>query len=310
MLTAEVLAKTNKLDRTEWLKLRRQGLGGSDAAAAAGLNKWKSPLALWMEKTGQVEPPEPGEAAYWGTMLEDVVAREFSRQTGLKVKRKNALLQHYRYHHMLANVDRLVAGQEAGLECKTTGQFNKDDWEEKRIPYEYILQCQHYLAVTGYKTWYIAVLIGGNKFIWREIKRDQQIIDCLIQIETCFWHHVVSGHPPVPDGTESSSEVLKLLYPQSVPESKVQLPELALELVETYDRAREAEEKAQEEKEQAANRLKMLLGKSETGLIGDRQVNWKTVESARLDTKALKEEHPDIYTQYAKINSTRRFTVK
>jgi putative phage-type endonuclease len=310
MLVAEVLAKTKRLDREEWLKLRRQGLGGSDAAAAAGLNKWKSPLALWLEKTGQVEPPEPGEAAYWGIMLEDVLAREFSRQTGLKVKRRNALLRHRRHHFMLANVDRLVVGQEIGLECKTTGQFNKDDWEENRIPYEYLLQCQHYLAVTGFKTWYIAVLIGGNKFTWREIKRDEQIIDCLVQIEADFWRHVESGRPPAPDGTESSSEVLKILYPQSVPESKIDLPGSALELVEAYDKAREAEEQAREEKEQAANRLKMLLGENETGLIGGRQVNWKTVDSARLDTKALKEAHPEIYAAYAKVGSTRRFAVK
>ena len=305
-----VLAKTNTITRADWLKLRQKGLGGSDAAAAAGFSKWKSPLALWLEKTGQIIPEEPGEAAYWGTRLEEVVAEEFARQTGLKVKKKNALLQHSRHPFMLANIDRQVVGQAAGLECKTTSQYNQDQWEEDNIPQEYMLQCQHYLAVTGSHTWYIAVLIGGNKFLWREIQRDQQIIDSLIEIENHFWQRVEKGEPPEPDGSESTSQALKQLFPTSVADSRIELPQTALSLINAYDRAKELEEQAKAEKEEAANKLKHLLGAGETGLVADRQVNWKTVESARLDTKALKEDYPEIYSRYAKVNISRRFSIR
>lgn len=36
---------------------------------------------------------------------------------------------------------------------------------------------------------------------------------------------------------------------------------------------------------------------------------WKTVSSTRLDTKALKEERPEIYARYAVASITKRFTV-
>ena len=87
-MSAQILVSTLNMDRNEWLEYRKRGIGGSDAAAVAGLNPWKSPMAVWLEKTGRVEPEEPGEAAYWGTVLEDVVAKEFSLRTGIKVRRE------------------------------------------------------------------------------------------------------------------------------------------------------------------------------------------------------------------------------
>ena len=98
-------------DRAAWLKLRNKGLGGSDAGIIVGVNPWKSPYQLWLEKTGQVEPEDISEkeAVYWGTQLEDMVAREFMKRTGKKVQR-HGMLESAAYPFLLANVDRLVIG--------------------------------------------------------------------------------------------------------------------------------------------------------------------------------------------------------
>ncbi|HHW14817.1 MAG TPA: YqaJ viral recombinase family protein, partial [Firmicutes bacterium] len=136
--------------REAWLAERRRGIGGSDAAAIAGLSKWRSPMAVWLEKTGQVEPEEPGEAALWGTKLEDVVARHFAEATGFKVQRCNAILQHPERPWMLANIDRYVLDPARGrglLEVKTTNAWNHDASEDK-APDHYLIQVHHYLAVT------------------------------------------------------------------------------------------------------------------------------------------------------------------
>ena len=178
-MSAIALASTNNLTKEQWLEFRKKGIGGSDASAIAGMNRWKSPIQIWMEKTGQIEPEEPGEAAYWGTVLEDVVAKEFSKRSGLKVQRRNAILQHPKHEFMLANIDRMITDPERGkgiLECKTAGEYKKSEWEEGLIPEEYALQVHHYLMVTGLQFARIAVLIGGNKFEIRDKYGEEQFM--------------------------------------------------------------------------------------------------------------------------------------
>ena len=310
-MAVNVLTPTIDMTRAAWLEARRKGIGGSDAAAIAGLNRWRSPIMVWLEKTGQVEPEEPGEAAYWGTVLEDVVAREFTKRTGKRVRRKNGMLHHPEYPFMLANIDRLVVGEPAGLECKTTGEYNKHEWGDdgEEIPPEYLLQVMHYMAVTGFEHWYMAVLIGGNKFKWFRVDRDQELIDYLIKIESDFWKLVQEGTPPPMDGSDASRDLLNRLYPESNGEA-IELPDTALELIEQRDYWAQQEKEAAEKKQEAENKLKDLLGECEVGWAGDRKVIWKTVVSRRLNTKLLQAEKPDVYEQYLTESSYRRFTIK
>lgn len=310
-MQANVLARTLNMDRESWLEIRRKGIGGSDAAAIAGLSKYKSPVAVYLEKTGQLEQEEPGEAAYWGNVLEDIVAKEFAARTGLKVKRRNAILQHPEYPFMLANIDRELVGQKVGLECKTASAYLKDLWEGDEVPMQYLLQCQHYMAVTGYQAWYIAVLIGGNTFVHKRIERDDELIEQLIAIEKDFWeNHVLPRVPPMLDGSEASGELLKKMHPVADKGTETELPLEADELLEQLDAAKEEAKAASERVSEIENRLKAMLGDHEAGLARHYQVTWKNVTSRRIDSKALKAEHPDIYEKFAKQSISRRFSVK
>jgi len=307
-ITVEIATKG--MDHAEWLEMRRRGIGGSDAAAIAGLSRYRTPLQVYMEKLGLVAEPEENEAMYWGTKLEDLVAEEFSLRTGLKVRRKNAILKHPEYPWMLANVDRLIVGKLEGLECKTASAYKADEWEGDNIPWEYAIQCYHYMAVTGYVAWWIAVLIGGNKFVYKRIDRDEKIIADLIKIESDFWHnHVLKQVPPEPDGSDASTEFVKALYPESNGKS-LDLPSTAAEWIEKYEQAVEDEKAAQERKQEAQNHLQMLLGEYETGFFRDWKVVWKTITSNRVDSKKLKEEQPEIYEKYLKPSVSRRFEIK
>lgn len=310
-MAINVLTPTIDMSRTEWLKARRKGIGGSDAAAIAGLNKWRSPIMVWMDKSGQLEPEEAGEAAYWGVMLEDLVAQEFTKRTGKKVRRRNAILQHPEHSFMLANVDRLVVGESAGLECKTSSEYRKGEWGEdgETLPPEYLIQVQHYMAVTGYDSWYLAVLIGGNKFIYFRVDRDQELIDYLIKIESDFWQLVKDGTPPPMDGSDASKDLLARLYPESN-EQAINLPQSASELIDEREHWAEQEKLMAEKKQEAENKLKQLLGENEVGWAGERKVTWKTVISNRFDSKKLQEEQPHIYAEYMKDSSYRQFSIR
>lgn len=215
-MQAKVLANTLHMNRKAWLEVRKQGLGGSDVAAIAVLIKWKSQVQVFLEKTQAIQQEDvQSEAAYFGNVLEEVAAQEFAKRTGLKIQQRNAILQHRGYPWMLANVDRLIVGERIGLECKASSEYLKKEWEGEKIPDAYLLQCQHYMAVTGYEAWWIAVLIGGNKFVYKKIERDDDIIRYLINMERDFWlNHVEKGEPPMLDGSGASTRLFKQMYPE------------------------------------------------------------------------------------------------
>ncbi|MFJ8064871.1 YqaJ viral recombinase family protein [Psychrobacillus sp. NPDC096426] len=311
-MQAQTLIQTVDMSREEWLNARRQGIGGSDVSAIAGLNKWKSPVAVYLDKVGQ-SPIEDtaGEAAYWGNVMEDIVAQEFSLRTGLKVRRRNAILKHPEHEFMFANVDRLIIGKREGLECKTASEYLKGEWEDDEIPAAYLLQIQHYMAVTGYKAWHIAVLIGGNKFIHKRIERDEELISYLIQIEKDFWeNHVLKEIPPAFDGSDASVDLLKALYPESDPESEINLPKDAETLIEALEIIKSDIKESETKKKEYENQIKALMGANEKAFAGTRKITWKSNSVTRIDSKRLKAEQPDLYKQYSNISSERKFLIK
>lgn len=311
-----IAAVTKGIDRSEWLKLRRKGIGGSDASAVAGLNRYKSPVGVFLDKTGQIEPEEAGEAAYWGNVLEDVVAREFSLQSGLRVQRSNKLYQHPKHEFMLGNVDRLImdkGGRGIGiLECKTASAYKADEWNDEKVPDEYAIQLQHYMAVLGVDYGYFAVLIGGQKFQYKLVERNDKIIDSLIQIEDEFWNkHVVPGIPPMIDGSDASSDLLNQLYPVSSPATEIILDDKQAGLVQRLVAAKDDAALAAEQVKRYENELKAIMGENELAIHnGEILVSWKSNDTSRIDSKRLKKEQPDLYEKYVNTTSSRRFLVK
>jgi putative phage-type endonuclease len=310
-MSALTLTSTTKITIEQWHEFRKLGIGGSDVSAIAGMNRWKSPIEVWMEKTGQIDSREAGEAAYWGTTLEDVVAREYAKRSGLKVQKRNAILQHPKHKFMLANIDRMIHDKDRGkgiLECKTAGEYKKGEWDDGQIPEEYAIQVHHYLAVTGLKFARIAVLIGGNKFEIRDIERDDEIIDYLYKIESDFWQLVTQGTPPPMDGSASATELLKVMYPNSN-NSSIDLPIDTEEMVTKFRQLQEMEKEIGIKKDEMANKIKELMGENETGYTKNFKVGWKSVTSKRFDPTRFKGSYPALYSEFSNESKSRRFTV-
>ena len=298
-------------DRSKWLEMRKSGIGGSEAAAIVGLNPWKSAFQLWMEKTGQVEPEDlsDNEYVYWGNVLEQAVADRFCELTGKKVQRRG-MLQDDEYPYMLASVDRMVIGENAGLECKTTNAFNSKVWDDDELPDSYYIQCQWYMMVTGCEKWYIAVLIGGNKFIWKEVPRNAADIEALRKAAVDFWSMVITNTMPPVDG---SNDCINALADKFHGESgkTIDLPTAAKACIERRRSIKESIGKLEEQKKLSENELKSMLGDAEVGIIGEDKVTWK-IQAGRVtvDSKRLKAEQPAIYESYSKIgNPIRVFKV-
>ncbi|MFA8439331.1 YqaJ viral recombinase family protein [Pueribacillus sp. YX66] len=310
-MQAEVLALTRDMSREEWLRARQKGIGGSDASVILGFNPWKSAFQLYVEKTGGLIEEIDNDAIYWGNVLEDVVADEFTRRTGKRVRRRNQIFRHKDHDFMLANIDRDVVGEKALLECKTTNAFNYDAWTDDNIPPAYICQLQHYMAVLDYEKAYIAVLIGGQKFVWKEIERDDEFIELMIEHEKDFWeNHVLAGVPPEVDGSDSASELLKQMYPEDNGETIMLPSDDAETLIEAIESIKAEVREKQALQKEYENKLKLMIGDAQTGVTPKFEVHHKTFERNSIDTKRLKQELPDIAEKYTKQSTYRRMTIK
>jgi putative phage-type endonuclease len=301
------LVETRNLSRTDWLQVRRTGIGGSDAAAAVGLNPYKSQLELWLEKTGRdatlakPDPHDTTEPVYWGALLEPIVAAAYTHQTGNRVRKVNAVLQHPTITWMLANLDREVIGvpDVQILECKTAGEFGARHWREG-VP-EYVqLQVQHQLAVTGKRAAHVAVLLCGQKLEIHRIERDEALIARLIPLEAQFWQYVTSDTPPSADGSESADRALRCLYPGDArtvdftDDGRLSAVFADLVAVRAAIDSQEAQEALLKQTIQQA------MGDASRAIFETGEVSFKrSRDSAAVDMKRLVADHPAFAQQYA-----------
>lgn len=302
-------------NRVEWLKQRMTGVGGSDAPIVCGFSKFKSPMGLWLEKTGQVEPEEAGEAAYWGNVHEPVIAEEFKRRhPEIRVQRRTKMYRSKKYPFIIGNIDRHIFCKDRGhgvLEIKTANEWLRGEWASGNIPPAYRVQIQHYLYVTGYEWAYVAVLIGGNKYVEYVIDRDEDLIQMVVERERLFWQYVTTETPPFDfvDGSQASSDILKFMFRDSIDEQIV-LPEDAIILAEQREKARENEKHWKEQKVAAENKLKAMLGNNESGLSSNWLVGWKAFETSDFNMELFKTDMPQIYAGYCTKKQQRRFSLK
>ncbi|MDF2685100.1 MAG: putative phage-type endonuclease domain protein [Clostridia bacterium] len=181
------------MPHSDWLEKRRQGIGGSDVPALVlypAMYKYRSPAEVWKDKLfGSTE--FKSEAARLGRYLEPYIAKRFTEETGIKVRKCNKMLKSKIYPFMLGNIDYMVIGENAGLECKTTSIFNDKKFDDTDYPCEYFIQCQHYMAVTGFDTWYLAVLIGNKKFRHYTVYKNEAVQNMILKKEVKFWQSVL-----------------------------------------------------------------------------------------------------------------------
>lgn len=305
---------TKALSRMEWLELRRSGIGGSDASVVMGKNPWRSILQLWEEKTGQTMNADTGnEYTYWGNVMEPIIRKEFMNRTGLKVRQKHFMMFHPEIPYLFADVDGIVTdenGEKCIFEAKTVSQYREDEWKDGRIPEEYMLQVQHYLAVCGMQKVYIAALIGGNHFVYHVINRDEKRITELLNAEKQFWeYHVQQKICPNADDSDATKEYLQQKYERSVNDC-IDLDGSIEGILQDYQELDSQIKVMEKRKTGLSNQIKAALGEHEAGQTGaGKIVRWKRIEKTAFDAKKLKEEEPEIYSKYSSISAYRRLSI-
>ncbi|MCH5199288.1 MAG: YqaJ viral recombinase family protein [Oscillospiraceae bacterium] len=305
---AKILIKTSDISREKWLEYRRTGIGGSDAATVCGLNPSSSLIELWADKTGRLPEKEDNEAMRTGRDLEEYVAKRFCETTGKKVERRNAIFQHGKYDFILANIDRKVVGENAGLECKTTNAFNRSDFESGEIPLYYYVQCMHYMNVMGFDKMYLAVLVGGQRFYWFEIPYDKDEADKLLEAEVEFWNeYIIPDVRPEPDGSDSAGRVLGGLYNKKRDGEITLFPQekTALKLMEIKGKIKQLKT----DEERLKQQLILAMDGNTKGITETCEFSNKTYERASVNSKKLKDLYPEIYKEVCKTSTVQVFNI-
>ena len=290
---------------------RRTGIGGSDAAAILGMDPYRTPLDVYLEKIGEAGEKPDTEAMYWGRALEDVVASEFAKRKGLEVLPAGGINRHPEYPFLMGHIDRLVPAENALLECKTAGWRMKDAWGEEgdEVPIPYILQVHHYLNVTGMSKGYIAVLIAGRDFRIFELERDENLEEQMMQGEISFWkEHVEKRIPPDP---MRITDVIKL-WPEHVPGKIAGADAETIKAIEDLKYVRDEIKEMEELEKELMVKVQAAMKDAEElrDPAGKVLATWKTVTSERIDTKRLKAEFQDIAAQLVKESTYRRFMLR
>ncbi len=305
----KILISTEGLSRDKWLDLRRAGIGGSDAAAVIGANKYCSRLSLWAEKTGRASPQADNPRMRLGRDLEAYVTQRFVEKTGMQVRASGAMYVHDVHNFIIANLDGEIVGENAGLECKTANfSFSKFPDIADDLPPHYLAQCRHYINVMGYDKMYLAVLdFSSGELGVFEIPRDRKCNE-LLAAEVDFWNNfIIPDKRPDPDGSDSAEETLKQLCKpnRDVCAELSDCSEVAEELFLIRDKIHGLEG---EERKLRQVLISKMDGCS-IGVTDKYRVTLSQQNRTSVDSKLLKKNYPEVFEKCAKVSVSNVFKI-
>lgn len=316
--------KTTTLSRTDWLKARQSGIGGSDISAIMGFNPYKTAYDLYLEKTGEVSEEEMSEPAYWGTILEDVVAKEYAKRNNVKVQKVNFMLRHPQYPFAVANIDRAVINPEISgnvrlredctlttdklLEVKTASEYVKNNWGDEdtdQVPDNYNLQVQWYMGITGVHHCDLALLIGGNKYRQYAVKFDPDLFAVMIDEAKNFWeNHVLAGIAPEAVTLANA----KHKYAKADPATTLNLSvddDDSIAVIDQYILLKDQAKQVNEDIESVQASLINIIGYNETLAVeGEIVLTYKAQKGREsFDKKGCLKHYPELAEKFAEFTT-------
>jgi len=297
---------------------RSKYIGGSDIGALLGLSKFKSPLEVWMEKTGKETKKIDSLPLRFGSFAEAFVASEYSRATGFELLHDESIYIHPQHSYMSAHIDRFVVqgstlSPSRILECKTANPFSSGDWGEigsDQVPMSYLCQCVWYMAITAIDKTDLAVLFGNSDFRIYEIARDPGLEELVIAQASAFWNdHVLKDMPP----PVSNEQDCQTLFSKGDPEKSIEAQQQTLELTKRLHALNSEIETCEEELSTIKQTIMSQMGEAELLTYQGRTLaTWKAPKpSFRLDSKRLELDHPEIASSYKlPIQNSRRLVIK
>lgn len=290
------------------LEERKHYLGSSDAAAVLGLSRYHTALEVWAVKTGNIEEEDVSSKlpVKLGHKMEPIVADLFEEATGKKLRKVNETIYHPQFPFLAANIDRRIVGEDSAVECKAVSAWRAREFEDDEYPAEMLAQVCHQMAVTDKSSVWLAVLVGNQDFRYKEVMRDEKVIDEMVRREVHFWEtFVVPGVMPMQISCNDNDTLLSL-FPEAMPEHEIVLTDEANRLIEEIQAHDQEIDSLEGMVGQKKNLLKAMLGEAEAGATGLYRVTWKNSQRTTVDGTRLKAERPEVYEAYKSVSKFRQ----
>jgi putative phage-type endonuclease len=301
------------MNKKEWLRKRKNYLGGTDLAAICGLSPYRTALDVYLDKTSDDIAENTNSAMRWGTLLEDVIAKEYAQDTGYDVIIEPNTIYHPSIKFLGANIDRWANNKTHILECKTASFTKAKEWGDSgtdQIPESYLIQVAYYAAICNVSKVDIAVLIGGQDFRIYTYVKNNNLEDKLIKIACNFWYnHVEKKIAPKCINTKDTFN----LFPQSN-NKEITAKEGILAKLEELKKARLSEEEIQKTIEKLKVEIQEFMQDYDVLIDNNGNViaTWKnTAPRTCFDLKKFKDEAKELYLKYVNVaKQSRVFLIK
>jgi putative phage-type endonuclease len=287
-------------------------IGGSTIAAAAGIDPYLSPTALFLRMTGAIPEPESNGHMRIGKALEPVIIDLLEEDGAVALYPVPAKSDPSR-PWLVGHPDALDVRHAAHsvIECKATGGWALRSWDGDTPPVTWQAQVQAYMHLTGADRAVIAALIDGTTLRTVEVRRDDRAIGMLLERAERFYGMLCRGEIPELDGSTSTRDALHERFAEATPGRKVRASRAVREVIGEMQYIRAARDACDEQYESRRRMIEATMGDAEELLDhADRVLaRWTPTTSRRLDTKRLKAELPAIHEEYAVPTTSRRFTL-
>ena len=305
---------------------RTKYLGGSDIGAILGLSPYKTPLDVWLEKTGIQANHIDNLPIRFGTFAESFVATEYARATGSTLLEYSKGISHPQHSFLQGHIDRFITSDSSELfkadgtctashllECKTANPFTQSQWGEAgsdEVPMSYLAQCHWYLCMTQLERCDLAVLFGNSDFRIYQIVRDRELESTLLEAALSFWQdHVLTDIPP---DAKTMGDYQKL-FAKEVPGKILEATEQTHLLIESAKEINLVINAKEQELEQIKKLLMQEMQEAqELTYEGKTLATWKKPKASfRFDSKRFECEYPDLFPLYqTPIQNSRRLVIK
>ncbi|TCK38000.1 putative phage-type endonuclease [Paraburkholderia sp. BL8N3] len=270
-----------------WHAQRKLTIGGSECAAALGIDPFMSQRELWERKRGTIADEPDNDRMLAGRLLEPPIAQWAMQKYDVKLQQRHRRIVHPKYPFMGGFVDRVVVGAKIVVEIKTVDAYvhrYSGEWgaeETSDLPERYLLQGLHYALLLNYPLVHFFVLIGGNRLARYIARRDAELDDLIISGEHDFFQRLIYDDPPPLDHQHATTTaLLNKLYPDTNGE-RIVLPDSALHWHLTLLEANERLKAYQAVVEGAKSHLLELIGNASIGqLCAGGEYHRKTIHRA------------------------------
>lgn len=296
----------------DWLAARAGGISASDIAAVLNINPWDSPFSLYWRKKLNTEI-DPSPQMEWGGRLEDPIGAKFADLHPAFDVRPGGLYRHPDHAWMLATPDRLLHDRHPCLDCPECGgavddepaavlelktASSLDEWGDEdtdQVPLHYRAQVIYQLDVLGLPRAHVALLSRGSTYREYTVQYDVEDAAIMRKAAAEFMERLANDDAPDIDGSAATTTTLKALHPSVVDEA-VTVP---TDLADQYRVRKELLDDAQAAYDEAANRIRALIGDNRIAVADGRKVAQRSVyDRAGFDTKRFKADHPDLFAEY------------